>query len=118
VNKGRYIWLGIGFRSGDEPPENGEDGSPGEPSGGPGSPRESREDKPKSSGSDGGGEPSEAENQNPPKQNPRVEKDVDSGFTGFTGFTPEQQKRIRKLVREGMSEKLAREEVLGKGWVP
>jgi hypothetical protein len=42
---------------------------------------------------------------------------MDSGFTGFTGFTPEQKRRIRKLVDEGMSEKLAREEVLGKGWV-
>src|SRR5215217_14909 len=31
--------------------------------------------------------------------------------------TPEQEQRIRKLVSEGMSEKLAREEVLGKGWV-
>jgi hypothetical protein len=32
---------------------------------------------------------------------------------------PEHQShRIRKLVREGMSEKAAREEVLGKGWVP
>jgi P4 family phage/plasmid primase-like protien len=28
-----------------------------------------------------------------------------------------QLQRIRKLIREGMSEKLAREEVLGKGWV-
>ena len=31
--------------------------------------------------------------------------------------TPEQQRRIGKLVREGMSAKLARTEVLGKGWV-
>ena len=31
--------------------------------------------------------------------------------------TLEQQERIRKLLGEGMSEKLAREEVLGKGWV-
>ena len=29
----------------------------------------------------------------------------------------EREQRIRKLVREGMSEKLAREEVFGKGWV-
>jgi putative DNA primase/helicase len=29
----------------------------------------------------------------------------------------EQLQRIRKLVREGMSERLAREQVLGKGWV-
>jgi len=118
VNKGRYIWLGIGFRSGDEPPDEGDDGSPGEPNGDEGSPGESRKDKPNTSGWGDGGEPSEATNQNPPKQSPRVEKDVDSGFTGFTGFTPEQEQQIRKLVREGMSEKLAREEVLGKAWVP
>src|SRR5215217_8849514 len=28
VNKGRYIWLEIGFRSGEDPPEDDEDGSP------------------------------------------------------------------------------------------
>jgi putative DNA primase/helicase len=117
VNKGRYIWLGVGFRSDDEPPEDGDDGSPGEPNGDQGSPGESREDKPNSSGSRGGGEPSEAKNQHPPKQSPREEQDLDSGFTGFTGFTPEQEQRIRKRVREGMSERIAREEVLGKGWV-
>ena len=33
------------------------------------------------------------------------------------GVTPEQQQRIRKLVREGMSKTLACAEVLGKGWV-
>jgi hypothetical protein len=33
------------------------------------------------------------------------------------GLTPEQGGRIRKLMREGMSEKLAHEEVLGEGWV-
>jgi hypothetical protein len=31
--------------------------------------------------------------------------------------TVEQLQRIRELVAEGMSESLAREEVLGKGWV-
>jgi hypothetical protein len=29
----------------------------------------------------------------------------------------EQEQRIRELVHEGMSERLAREAVLGKGWV-
>jgi hypothetical protein len=38
-----------------------------------------------------------------------------SGPTG--DITPEQQRRIRKLVQQGMSEKLACEEVFGKGWV-
>jgi len=33
-------------------------------------------------------------------------------------YTAEQAERISRLVEEGMSEKLAREEVLGKGWVP
>jgi phage/plasmid-associated DNA primase len=117
VNKGRYIWLGIGFRSGDEPPDEDDDGSLGEPNSGQGSPGESREDRPNSSGAGDRGEPSEAKNQHSPKQSPREEKDSDSGFTGFTGFTPEQEQRIHKLVREGMSEKLAREEVLGRGWV-
>ena len=38
--------------------------------------------------------------------------------TAPTGdVTPEQQRRIRKLVQQGMSEKLARKEVFGKGWV-
>jgi putative DNA primase/helicase len=117
VNKGRYIWLGIGPRSDDEPPEDGDVGSPGEPNGGESSPGESREDTADSSGGRPGGEPSEAKNQNPPKHPPRVEKDSDSGFTGFTGFTPEQVRRIRKLVYEGMAEKLACEEVLGRGRV-
>src|SRR5215218_9158131 len=114
VNKGRYIWLGIGFRSGDEPPEDDGDGSPGEPNSGQGSPGESRGDKPNSSGEGGRGEPGEAKNQHSPKQSPRVEKDSDSGFTGFT---PEQEQRIRKLVLEGMSERMAREQVMDKGWV-
>jgi phage/plasmid-associated DNA primase len=117
VNKGRYIWIRIGFRSDDEPPEEGDNGSPGEPNGGEGSPGESRKDKADSSDIGSDGEPSEAKNQNSPKQSSRVEEDSDSGFTGFTGFTPEQEQRVRRLVDEGMSEKLAREEVLGKGWV-
>jgi putative DNA primase/helicase len=117
VNKGRYIWLGIGFRSDDEPPEDDDVGSLGEPNGREGSPGESREDTADLSGAAPGGEPSEAKNQNSSKQPPRVQEDLDSGFTRFTGFTPEQERRYRKLVDEGMSEKLAREEVLGKAWV-
>jgi putative DNA primase/helicase len=73
VNKGRYIWLRIGFRSGDEPPEDDDEGSPGEPNDDEGSPRESREDKLNRSGSVGSGEPGEAKNQNPPKQSCREE---------------------------------------------
>jgi putative DNA primase/helicase len=117
VNKGRYIWLGIGFRSGDEPPEEEDDGSPSEPKAAHGSPEESPESKPNSSGSGGRGEPSEAKNQYSPKQSPRVDEDVDSGFTRFTGFTPEQEQRISDLVGQGMKEEFAREAVLGQGWV-
>jgi putative DNA primase/helicase len=98
VNKGRYIWLGIGFRSGNQPPEDGEDGSPSEPSGGEDSPEEFRKGKPNSLGASVGGEPSEAENQNPPKQPPRVEKDSDSGFTGFTGFTDEATRQLAEFL--------------------
>jgi putative DNA primase/helicase len=116
VNKGRYIWLGIGFRGGDEPPEDGEDGSPSEPKNAHGSPGESREDKPNSSSAGGTGEPGEPKNQEPPRQIPRVERASDSGFTRFTRFTPtpEQEQRIHELVRQGMSEARARTEVLGK----
>jgi diadenosine tetraphosphate (Ap4A) HIT family hydrolase len=94
-------------------PRNGDDddGSPGEPNSGQSSPGESREDRPNSSDSGGRGEPSEAKNQHSPKPSPRVEKDSDSGFT------PEQEQRIRKLIREGMGEEAARAAVLGKGWV-
>src|SRR5918998_4477861 len=99
VNKGRYIWLGIGPRSDDEPPEDGDVGSPSEPNGSESSPGESRGYTADSSGARPGGEPSEVKNQDPPKHPPHVEKDSDSGFTGFT---PEQVRRIRKLVQEGM----------------
>jgi putative DNA primase/helicase len=115
VNKGRYIWLGIGFLGGEEPPGDDDDGSPSEPSGADGSPGESRKDKPDSSGVGGGGEPGEPKNQDPPKQEPRVEKDSDSGFTRFTRFTPEQERRFQKLRREGMSEEWARRTVLAGG---
>jgi putative DNA primase/helicase len=115
VNKGRYIWLGIGFRGGDEPPEGGDDSSPSEPKDAHGSPGGSRKDKPSSSGSGVAGEPGEPENQKHPKQHPRVDKGSDSGFTRFTQFTPtlEQAQRIRKLVYQGMSEVRAAAEVLG-----
>jgi putative DNA primase/helicase len=118
VNKGRYIWLGIGFRGGDEPPE-GDDGSPSEPTDALSSPGESLEDKPRSPAVTGSGEPSEATNQKDSKQNPRVVEDSDFGFTGFTGFTPisESEQRIRELVNRGMREDLAREQVFGKGRV-
>ena len=140
VNKGRYIWLGIGFRSGDEPPEDDDDGSPSEPSGRHGSPGESRGDKLDSSGSMDTGEPSEAKNYNSPKHPPRGGGDSDSGFTRFTRFTPgqeptpledesplssklppgvsatlEQLRHIEELERRGFGKRGARMEVLAKG---
>ena len=114
VNKGRYIWLGIGLRSDDEPPDEGLDGSPSEPKHAEGSPDGSREGMPNSSGRTGTSEPSEAKNQNPAYKTARVDKDVDLGFTGFTGFTPDQARRVQELVRKGFSASAARAEVLAK----
>jgi hypothetical protein len=39
------------------------------------------------------------------------------GITDVSEVADDQERRIRKLVHEGTSERLAREEVLGKGWV-
>ena len=114
VNKGRYIWVGIGLRSDDEPPDGAPDGSPGEPKIAAGSPGGSGEDMLNSSGRTGIGEPSEAKNQNLSYEPPRVDKDEDSGFTGFTGFTQEQARRVQELIRRGFSEDSARKEVLAK----
>jgi P4 family phage/plasmid primase-like protien len=99
VNKGRYIWLGIGFRSDGEPPEGGGDGSPSEPRSSLGSLAQSRRDKPDSSNARRPGEPSEGKSQNFPMQKARVEKDVDSEFTGFTGFTPGQELTIAAVLQ-------------------
>jgi phage/plasmid-associated DNA primase len=112
VNKGRYIWLGIGLRSDDEPPDDAGDGSLGEPNDAHGSPDEFPESTRNSSGLEARGEPSEAKNHNLDYEIPRVEKVSDSGFTRFTGFTPVQAQRIRELMRTGFSEDSARKEVL------
>jgi hypothetical protein len=112
VNKGRYIWLGIGLRSDAEPPDDGGDGLSSEPKGAHGSPDVLPEGMPDLSVGEGVGEPSEAKNQNLIYEAPRVETDVDSGFTGFTGFTPKQARRVRELVRKGFSEDSARKEIL------
>ena len=64
-------------------------------------------------------EPSEPKNNKVPKDLPREKDLCKEGSEGSDGsVTADQGQRIRKLVREGMSEKLACEEVLGKGWVP
>ncbi len=46
-----------------------------------------------------------------------VEEPVSQGLVPDESATGEQLQRIRQLVREGTSEKWARDEVLGKGWV-
>jgi P4 family phage/plasmid primase-like protien len=79
----------------------------------------------------GNAEPSEPKNNKVPQDFLREENLREKGSDGSEGsaepvlqglepgesVTVEQLESIRKLVREGMSEKLAREEVLGKGWV-
>jgi phage/plasmid-associated DNA primase len=79
-------------------------------------------------------ERSEPKNNKVPKDFPREEDLCEKGSEGSEGSegsaeplsselepgegaTLEQLQRIRDLVRQGMSETLAREEVLGKGWV-
>jgi hypothetical protein len=99
VNKGRYIWLGIGLRDDRLPPEDGDLGSLGEPSSQAGSPPESRIDKQKAAGFLPDGEPSEAQNQNLQGQKSHEEKDVDSGFTRFTGFTPGQALSVENVLQ-------------------
>jgi P4 family phage/plasmid primase-like protien len=48
----------------------------------------------------------------------RVEENGTSGSDGSDGSVSEEQdRRIRKLVGDGMKEEFARDEVLGKGWV-
>jgi len=62
----------------------------------------SREDNPYEQGSEGSDRSAEPASQ---------------GLQPGEPATVEQLQRIRKLVREGMAESVAREEVLGKGWV-
>jgi putative DNA primase/helicase len=88
VNKGRYIWRGIGLRTGGNSPDEGGDGSLGEPNDDDGSPHQSRIDMTNIIGSPRSGEPGEAKNHHLRKDTPREEKDMKNGFTGFTGFTP------------------------------
>jgi P4 family phage/plasmid primase-like protien len=45
------------------------------------------------------------------------ENNFSSSVTSVDGLSEEQERKIRKRVQEGMSEKFAREAVLGKGWV-
>jgi P4 family phage/plasmid primase-like protien len=45
------------------------------------------------------------------------ESNFSSSVTSVDDLSEEQERKIRKRVQEGMSEKFAREAVLGKGWV-
>jgi len=45
------------------------------------------------------------------------ENNFSSSVTSVETLSEEQERKIRERVQEGMSEKFAREEVLGKGWV-
>jgi putative DNA primase/helicase len=137
-HKDRKGWFGIGLRADHPDPEDPED-SNHQPSGGPAAggegPRggpsssdrplgESRSSKPNSSGGGAPSGQSGPKSQNPPYQSPRVAKDSEKRSASSASSasydqyaTVGQQRRIRKLVQHGMSENLAREEVLGKGWV-
>jgi putative DNA primase/helicase len=53
---------------------------------------------------------------NTPKSAPR--EGNSKTVSDVSDVSDEQERRIRKLVGQGMSEKIAREEVLGKAWVP
>jgi putative DNA primase/helicase len=52
-----------------------------------------------------------------PENTPSRENGENSFSSSVTSMTEEQEERIRKLMDQGMGEKFAREEVLGKGWV-
>jgi hypothetical protein len=98
--------------AGDEGPPRGrlaEDGTLGE----------SRSSKPNSSGRGAPSGQSGPKSHNSPYQTPRVDEDSEkrSASSASSDVSEEQLQQIHKLVYEGMAEKLAREEVLGKGWV-
>ena len=107
---GVYKWHGIGLRH---------DGAG--PSGGNGPNTEKRGFAGNSSGSAGSAGPSGPENTKDPREDTSHEFNSDNGPNGpngpSNGTTAEQERKIRRLVSEGMSERIAREEVLGKGWV-
>ncbi len=119
VNRGRYIWVGIGLRDDGNPPDPDDEGSQSEPKSAQGSHQQSRKDRPNTPPPSGGSEPCEAKNQVLQAENAREARVVDCGFTRFTGFTTEGQtltkeeaQQVQRLASQGMSEKIAREEVL------
>lgn len=91
VNRGRYVWLGIGLRDDEDPTDPTDEGSQSEPKSEQASHQESRSAKPKTGEDKTGSEPSEAKNNNPHSYMPREEEDVNSGFTGFTRFTKSEE---------------------------
>ena len=125
-HKDRKGWFGIGLRA-DHPdpdgPEDSDDRLDGGLAGGGKGPRsgqsaddgprgESCSSKPHSPGAAGDGGQSGPKTQYPPRGNPRVEKNSEKRSASSASSAQEQ--RIRKLVREGMAEQLAREQVYGK----
>jgi putative DNA primase/helicase len=132
-HKDRKGWRGIGLRADDPEPEDPDDSAnippddaPDAGDGPPGGP--SAKDRPRgqdagfagnSTSASGRADHSGPKNQNFPYAPPRVEKDSEkrSASSASSAVSEEQEQRIRKLVDQGMSEKLAREDVLGKGWV-
>jgi len=107
---GVYKWHGIGLRHGGAGPSGG-NGPNAEKWGSAGN----------SSGSAGSAGPSGPENTKDPQEDTSHEFNSDNGPNGpngpSNGTTAEQERKIRRLVSEGMSERIAREQVLGKGWV-
>jgi putative DNA primase/helicase len=105
----KRIWRGIGLSRFARSAQDGEDAE--DVSGG-----ESGADKPKSADSEerfghktGEGAMSTS-NRRPREANSKIVSDV-------SDLSEEQEQRVRKLVYEGTSERIAREEVFGKGWV-
>jgi phage/plasmid-associated DNA primase len=100
-----WCWIGVGLRQGDGPPDNPPDSH--------GS-RHSRhstncfenEETPQKQDRDREGKPEETNKGNVVK----LVKPVN-------GVSPVQEQRIRELTNQGMREDIAREQVLGKGWV-
>jgi putative DNA primase/helicase len=146
-HKDRKGWRGIGLRADDPEPEDpGDDdnippdGAPGagdRPPDGPSADNRPRGQDPgfagNSSGTNGSADHSGPKNRNLSHAEARVEKDSEkrSASSAWQGAddpvswgpapgesaTVGQLQRIRKLTSQGMKEKFAREEVLGKGWV-
>jgi putative DNA primase/helicase len=97
VNRGRYVWRGLGLRDEGDGPDPGDGGSQREPSGPVGSHYQSGIHKQEPPPAPEGREPSEAANQNLQRQNPRDVGVLEKGFTGFTGFTGSMDEDVKAV---------------------